>query len=662
MTGSLENYLKKGIDFCLLALAVATPFIFTTQTTELFEVPKMFFVYLVSTLLFFLLVSKSLIERKITFPIGPATIAFGIFLLTQIASTITSQDKYLSIFGYPTRLNGGLLSLISYFVIFIAAITQLDKIRANRILLALVISATAVSLWGIPAHFGFDPSCYVLTGNLNSGCWTADFNPMLRIFSTLGQPNWLASYLVLALPISLTHFLLFKSSKAKLFFGAAAALIFMALVLTTSRAGILGAVISIAIFAAFLGGKLLKENLKIVAGILAVFVVIWLAFGTALTSRIAEALTANKSKISSPLANTLTKPSQSALTTGGTESSQIRFIVWQGALKVFQRWPILGSGPETFVNSYYLFRPATHNQTTEGKFFYNKAHNEFLNYLATTGVVGLLGYLGLLLAIFWQLAKKAAGEKSTLAALAGYQVTIFFGFSTVATQTVFFLAAASALAATGVEKTKTQSLKLEKIPLYTAVSLTAVFSLYLLTFILRLALADTIQKRAESYQETAPSRALIIFDNAQTASPADNPYLSSAFAYALAAYATDVKDENSAQKLVNRADALARATQKIAPNNFLTTLDIAKTYLLLSQKNEKFQGQAEHFAQKLPQMAPTYPVSYLQLAKTQIALDKKADAQKSLQTALELRPDYAEAKELLDQLNSHQQPETSNQK
>ncbi len=659
MASSLEDYFKKAIDFCLLALAVVTPFIFTTQTTELFEVPKMFFVYLVSVILLFLIVSKSILEKKFTFPTGAATIAFGFFLLTQIASTITSTDKYLSIFGYPTRLNGGLLSLISYFVIFASAITQLDKIRANRILLALVVSAIAVSLWGIPAHFGLDPSCFVLTGNLNSSCWTADFNPMLRIFSTMGQPNWLASYLVLALPISLAHLINFKSKNAKLFFGAASAIIFMALVLTTSRAGILGATISLLIFVAFLGRKILKTNLKILAAILAVFIVIWLTFGTALTSRISEAVTSNKSQIKSPLSNTPTKPIQSSLTTGGTESSQIRFIVWQGALKVFEKWPILGSGPETFVNSYYLFRPTAHNQTTEWKFFYNKAHNEFLNYLSTTGIVGLLGFMGFVSAIFLQLGKKAPDEKTsviskaTIAAIAGYLVSIFFGFSTVATQTVFFLASATTLALTGAEKTKTINFKVGKIQAWGALSLTTVISLYLLTFVIRIALSDTLQRRADSFQETSPGRSLIIYDNALTTSPTQNPFLAANFAYSLASYAVDIKDEASTQKLVNRADSLARQTQKTAPNNFLATLDIAKTYLILAQKDPKFENEAKNYAEKLPQMAPTYPPSYLTLAKTQIAIGERAQAQQSLETALNLRPDYKEAKDLLEQIRSN---------
>ena len=179
-----------------LALAVATPIIFTTQTTELYEVPKMFFVYAVSIMVLFLTVTKFIIGGKMLIPKNPITFAFAVFVAIQTISTFFSIDKYTSIFGFPTRLNGGLLSQFAYLIIFATALFNLSKEGAKKILLTTVATALFVSLWGIPSHFGRDPSCLVLTGRLTSGCWQADFNPQLRIFSTLGQPNWLASYLV----------------------------------------------------------------------------------------------------------------------------------------------------------------------------------------------------------------------------------------------------------------------------------------------------------------------------------------------------------------------------------------------------------------------------------------------------------------------------------
>jgi O-antigen ligase len=55
--------------------------------------------------------------------------------------------------------------------------------------------------------------------------------------------------------------------------------------------------------------------------------------------------------------------------------------------------PLFGTGVETFAFAYYTYRPAQHNMTSEWDYLYNKAHNEYLNYLATIGILGLGSYL-----------------------------------------------------------------------------------------------------------------------------------------------------------------------------------------------------------------------------------------------------------------------------
>jgi putative inorganic carbon (hco3(-)) transporter len=60
----------------------------------------------------------------------------------------------------------------------------------------------------------------------------------------------------------------------------------------------------------------------------------------------------------------------------------------KGAWELTKKYPLFGSGVETFAYSYYNVRPVEHNLVTEWDFLYNKAHNEFLNYAATTGFVG----------------------------------------------------------------------------------------------------------------------------------------------------------------------------------------------------------------------------------------------------------------------------------
>src|SRR3990167_2046009 len=83
-----------------------------------------------------------------------------------------------------------------------------------------------------------------------------------------------------------------------------------------------------------------------------------------------------------------------------TESLDIRKIVWKGAVDLGLKNPLFGTGVETFAYSYYLVRPKEHNLTSEWDYLYNKAHNEYLNYFATTGFIGLVAYFFLLFSFF----------------------------------------------------------------------------------------------------------------------------------------------------------------------------------------------------------------------------------------------------------------------
>jgi tetratricopeptide (TPR) repeat protein len=163
---------------------------------------------------------------------------------------------------------------------------------------------------------------------------------------------------------------------------------------------------------------------------------------------------------------TTNSPTPHAGEFGGTDSSKIRLLVWQGAIDAWRHYPIFGTGVETYSSAYYRFRPAAHNLSSEWNFLYNKAHNEFLNYLATTGAVGLGSYL-LMICYFLFLAIKKISKSEflisnqvpnpkselgqleirsirnlTLALLAGYLsilVTNFFGFSVVITNIYLFM-------------------------------------------------------------------------------------------------------------------------------------------------------------------------------------------------------------------------------
>ena len=117
----MQKFLDKIISFSYLALVIITPFLFTTQTTELYEIPKMLFVYFFAAIIFFSTLIKFIENKKILIPTLWPLAIFTLFVALQIISTLTSVDKFTSVFGYPTRLNGGLLSQFAYLAIFFGA-------------------------------------------------------------------------------------------------------------------------------------------------------------------------------------------------------------------------------------------------------------------------------------------------------------------------------------------------------------------------------------------------------------------------------------------------------------------------------------------------------------------------------------------------------------
>ena len=434
------NMLNKVITYLYYLLFLLTPFLFTKWNFELFEYNKMMFVYLMTILIVGFSLIRMITEKRFIFKRTPLDIPLLLFLASQIISTFTSIDPHTSLFGYYSRSNGGLFSTISYLLLYWALAGQLsllkdDERRAQilQFFKVAIVGAFVISLWGILEHFGYSLSCWILTGNFGDSCWQQDVQA--RVFASLGQPNWLAAYLGMLLFPTL-YFALTETAKLKKgLFYLFAVLNYLAFTFTNSRGAAIGIVMSFALFV--LGYIFIKKQStakKVKALFLAdpvtfitiVLIVITLLFGSGLTSRFK--LINQSTPAASVQANS---GGSSALDNGGTDSGQIRLIVWKGAVDIFKHYPIFGSGVETFGYSYYQFRPVEHNLVSEWDFLYNKAHNEYLNYLATTGAVGLATYLIIIIVfIAWcikiLLAAKGKKPDSSLFIIAILASYIFY--------------------------------------------------------------------------------------------------------------------------------------------------------------------------------------------------------------------------------------------
>jgi hypothetical protein len=192
MVSNFIEKIDKSIRFSFYILLFLVPLIVWPTTYELFEFNKMWFVFGISIVIAFLWGSKMILKKQFEIRRTPLDIPILLFLVSQIASTIFSMEPHTSFWGYYSRFNGGLLSTISYIFLYYAFVTNL--VRRNqeepaigyKALIVSLASGLVVTLWGIPSHFGADPTCLLFRGTLDVSCWTEAFQPTIRIFSTLG--------------------------------------------------------------------------------------------------------------------------------------------------------------------------------------------------------------------------------------------------------------------------------------------------------------------------------------------------------------------------------------------------------------------------------------------------------------------------------------------
>lgn len=430
------------------------PFVVLPSNSELFEFNKMLFIYALATLIGGVWLHKSLKEQRVSIKRTTFDIPLGIFLLSQVISTLFSIDQHTSFYGYYGRFNGGLLSTCTYIFLYYAFVSNCDKnIKGTiRTIFSIsILSSILVVLWGLPGKFNHDLSCLLFTSKFDNTCWTAQFRPSERMFSTLGQPNWLGSYLAITFFIGSFIYFTSQSKRIKILGFLGVLFSYAGVLLSRSRSSMGSLVPGVVIIGLYFAILFILKNhwfislrkktaLFVLGGLIAITFIVQTGI-----PKIDSFLTFSfLKKATSPPITTQTpvvpRSDKSLVFVGGvTDSLDIRKIVWEGAWELGRQYPLFGTGVETFGFAYYSVRPQAHNLTSEWDYLYNKAHNEFLNLLATTGWFGLSSYIFLLIWMAVTIIKKLLEHKSNQSYVLYYLtligifvsicITNFFGFS-----------------------------------------------------------------------------------------------------------------------------------------------------------------------------------------------------------------------------------------
>lgn len=722
------------VAFTILSLLyLVTPLIFSTVSTELFEFPKMLTLYAGAALLLplciyklYLLLRSRIKSKSISQIFLPLLTTnyyllttFLLFLLSQTVSTMFSIDRNTSFFGYYTRFNGGLLSLFTYFILFVSTLLFVSKDKVNWLLRIIVLGVVLTALWGLSSHFGKDFICLAATGKWDTNCWTKDFIPTERMFSTLGQPNWFATYVLIGIFIVLYVYTTGSSLMNKkfeqierfiqplLFF-----LFSIELVWTKSRSGIFSGIVFIGVF--FITISILKLK---TARPLVPFVICYLFFvilasyplwsGLIKVDVNAQGITIVPDQVfptasvwkPTPVPPVVQPPSSSR---SATNSTEIRRYVWEGALKLGLKYPLFGTGVETFAYAYNFTRPSGHNLTSEWDFVYNKAHNELLNFFATTGFFGLISYVlmftaFLLPAIFYlinskfkytNIQKKSSVQNSILHSDFEFRIsnlmlfcvsylmlmlsiftTNFFGFSTTVTNLFFYTFPALFIVSIPKSSPSSTTTNLpftnyNLLPTSYPPTPKLLIVCYLLfgicsaSYLSNYFQADLAFAKSKAYR--ANNEVLNAYQETQKAlSIREEPVYMDQQSYIAVNLAASLKLQKQnvhAAELERRAKYYSDTSISGSMQNMYYYRTRAKTYYILSIAHledrvlsKEYYEEAVAALSKAIDIAPTEPKNMYTLASLIVENEPKR-AKKLLTRALKLKPDYLPAQELQEKL------------
>lgn len=412
---------NQWLRYTLYALAVATPLLYSQLSFNRFDLPKMAFMRLVVVVALAIWLFQLLKQGQIVFRWTRADLLLLIFIILAGLSSIFSINSWISLLGHYNRYEG-LFTFFNYALIYLlAAQVFSEKKYLNELSLVILIVAYIVAGYGILQFFGIDPLIGMLSKNFEAK----------RIFSTLGNPDFLGGYLAMLLPIALTRFIDIETRNFYLIHGLGAILIGTALLLTFTRGAWLAAIVGL-FYLAYRRRRFIKSHLGRFGMIAIVFLVIFIAVFL---------LTSNYSS-SVNLGNRIKSAVQ--LSTG---SMATRVQTWKSALKMIQSHPLLGFGPDTFRYPFQRYETLAYAKAGAGSNLTNNAHNYPLHLAAGVGLPAAVIFF---VFIFWLLyiIIKAdinnENESNTLyqglsAGIVAYMVYLLAGISVVGGTATFAL-------------------------------------------------------------------------------------------------------------------------------------------------------------------------------------------------------------------------------
>jgi len=365
----------------VLLLALFIPLVIDPHTFEVVELPKFTLLVVGAMVLTALWVVEAVHYRRLPqWRNGLQWFVFAIALWTAI-SAFVGVDSHVGLLGYYGSYDG-LYSAIAFAVVMMTVAESLDALDLGKLLGFFAFAGGGVvSLYGLlqlhdslagGARWDFVHWGVSAFGN--------------DIFSTLGNPNHLAGYLAMLLPVILVAGVRAKRRAPRVLIALFGLVVLVELLRTAARGAWVAAIVSLAVLALLLLPELRRRPIISLGAAGAGVAVV--ALGMVLLGR-----------------KLLEEPLSQLFRSGGTSPVGQRFLIWRAAFHIALDHPVTGVGPDSLVLVYPQYQSRAWVAGLGPNYLVNGAHDIFMNILADQGFVGL----ALMVALLVFVGLRAAG-------------------------------------------------------------------------------------------------------------------------------------------------------------------------------------------------------------------------------------------------------------
>ncbi len=314
-----------------------------------------------------------------------------IFLTVYFLSAIFGVDFYLSWWGNLERMLGiwGMIHFVLFFLM-LGAVFQTKKDWHGLLKISVGVSS-AVALLAIVQKFTSIGLLIAQTG---------------RVFGTIGNPAFLASYLIFN--IFLAGYLILESKGIKCWLSVVSGgLLVVGLLLSGTRGAFLGLAVGVLMCLLFLGLGHPQKNWRkyFLTSLILLAVLVGLLFA------FRQSAFVQKNSVLQRFVSISWKET----------TAQNRLILWQHSWQAWRERPMLGWGPENYevaANKYFDSRLAPYEA------WYDRAHNFIFDYGVAEGWLGLISYLSIF-GIAFRYLKKTIKENFYFSVIFGSCLTAY---------------------------------------------------------------------------------------------------------------------------------------------------------------------------------------------------------------------------------------------